>query len=88
MRILADSASENGEVRQLQAQNQMLAALSAQLNGITGALTTAGRVTATAAASDAAEKSLAAEQSDRLRQGYTNMGPPVQAIQTLPSIPN
>lgn len=88
MRILSDSAGADGEVRQLQAQNQMLGALSVQLNGITGALTTAGRVTATAAAADAAEKSLAAEQSDRLRQRYTDMGPPVQAIQTLPAIPN
>ncbi len=86
MRILADSAAENGEVRQLQAQNQMLAALSAQLNGITGALTTAGRVTATAAASDAAEQSIASDQANRVRQGYTDRGAPRNVLGQLPKL--
>lgn len=48
--ILADAQASDGEVRQLQATNEMLALLATQLGDMTMTMATTGRVTASAAA--------------------------------------
>ncbi len=54
--ILKSSEAAGGEVRQLQAQNQMIAVLSQQMSDLTTALAANGRVASSAAAKAAAEE--------------------------------
>ncbi len=68
--ILARSAGAEGEVRQLQAQNQMTAVLSQQLVDLTTTLATSGRVSATLAARAAAQEDASIEIKRRAVQGW------------------
>jgi P-type conjugative transfer protein TrbJ len=54
--ILAQSQGADGEVRQLQAVNEMLAVLTQQMGDMTTVMATSGRVSASAAAASQAER--------------------------------
>ncbi|AWK88608.1 type IV secretion system protein [Azospirillum thermophilum] len=64
--ILADAQASDGEVRQLQATNEMLALLATQLGDMTMTMATTGRVTASAAAAAQAK----ADAEDELRRRF------------------
>ncbi len=68
--ILSRSMGADGEVRQLQAQNQMMGILSQQLGDLTGNLAASGRLTATLAAQAAAKEDASAEFKRRMVNGY------------------
>lgn len=68
--ILARSQVADGEVRQLQAQNQMMGVLSQQLGDLTSNIASAGRVSATMAARAAAQEESQMEFKKRITSGY------------------
>lgn len=68
--ILSRSMGAEGEVRQLQAQNQMTGILSQQLGDLTSTLATSGRLSATLAAKAAAKEDASAEFKRRMINGY------------------
>lgn len=74
--ILAQTDGADGEVRQLQAQNQMLGLMSGQLNDVNTTLATSARVTATAAAVSAGTKQNERATAEMLRENYTDIGNP------------
>lgn len=63
--ILADAQASDGEVRQLQATNEMLALLATQLGDMTMTMATTGRVTASAAAAAQTRSDVEAELQRR-----------------------
>jgi len=84
--ILARSTGAEGEVRQLQAQNQMLGMMSSQIGDLTQILATSGRVAATAAARSAAEKAVDQELNRRSSEGYNDWESPGPVADNMPSL--
>lgn len=82
--ILAQTDGADGEVRQLQAQNQMLGLMSSQLNDVNTTLATSARVTATAAAVSAGTKQNERSTAEMLRKNYTDLGTPPMQLNRLP----
>lgn len=82
--ILTQSATANGEVRQLQLINQQLALIHGRLGDLVQNIATMGRITATMAASSAGEKLLVREAKLRRRDGYTNRGQAPRVLNRLP----
>lgn len=82
--ILGQSAAANGEVRQLQLDNQQLALIHGRLGDLVQNIATMGRITATMAASSAGEKLLIREAKLRRRDGYTNRRQPARVLNRLP----
>ncbi len=82
--ILIQSKNAAGEVRQLQATNEMLSVLSHQMGEVTQTLSASGRVTATAAAVNAAEKQAQMRAKQRLIENYSDKGPPPVRYTRLP----
>ncbi|RNA64501.1 P-type conjugative transfer protein TrbJ [Prosthecochloris sp. ZM_2] len=68
--ILMASDMADGEVRQLQSQNQMLAVMSNQIGDLSGTLVASGRITATMAARAAAQENASLELKKRALDGY------------------
>jgi len=68
--ILGRSQGASGEVRQLQANNQMIGVLSQQLGDLTGSIAATGRVSATIAAKAAAEQEASRQLNKRASTGY------------------
>jgi len=68
--ILSRSMGAEGEVRQLQANNQMLGVLGGQLGDLTATLAANGRITATMAARAAADNDASLELKRRALEGY------------------
>ena len=83
--ILANSNGADGEVRQLQANNQMLGLVSAQLNGLTENLAVSSRITATAAAEAAQRREAEQAYRNKLMTGYGNLTIENNGV-TLPAI--
>lgn len=83
--ILDSSTGADGEVRQLQATNQMLGLVSAQLNGLTENLAVSSRITATAAAEAAQRREAEQAYRNKLMTGYGGQDTTPQSI-TLPTI--
>jgi P-type conjugative transfer protein TrbJ len=83
-RALSISQAEGGEVRQLQAMNQMLAVMQNQLNSLVQLLSTGSRVTSDLAATTAGKDMMLQEGKRRRRDGYTNPGPPPRRLKRLP----
>jgi len=83
--ILESSNGADGEVRQLQANNQMLGIVSAQLNGLTENLAASSRITATAAAEAAQRREAEQAYRNKLMTGYGGLNTTPQPI-TLPEI--
>lgn len=81
---LAASRSADGEVRQLQALNQMLAIVQAQMSTLIQLLSTGSRVSADLAAASAGEKLMTSDAKSRRRDGYTNKGAPPKKLNRLP----
>jgi len=82
--ILSQSASANGEVRQLQLINQQLGLIHARLGDLIQNIATMNRLTANMAAASAGEKLLIRDSAERRRQGYTNRGRPPRVLNRLP----
>jgi type IV secretion system protein TrbJ len=82
--ILNQSASANGEVRQLQLINQQLALIHARLGDLVQNIATMNRIASSMAASSAGEKLLIRDSAERRRQGYTNRGRPSRVLNRLP----
>lgn len=82
--ILASVQGADGEVRQLQANNQLLSVLSQQMSGLNQAMMTSGRVTATMAAKSVAQEQAKQEAAARSRRDYTDRGDPVPVPTSLP----
>lgn len=82
--ILSQSASANGEVRQLQLINQQLALIHARLGDLVQNIATMGRIATNMAASSAGEKLLLREAKLRRRDGYTSRGQPARVLNRLP----
>jgi P-type conjugative transfer protein TrbJ len=70
--ILSRSAGADGEVRQLQATNQMLGVMAGQMDGLTQTLAFNARVSATAAASAAQKEEAERAFSRQMWNGYGN----------------
>jgi len=68
--ILSRSGGAQGEVRQMQAQNQMLAVINNQLGDLTGTISASGRITATMAAKTAAREEAERELNRRAIENY------------------
>ena len=68
--ILSRSQGAEGEVRQLQAQNQMMGVVSSQLSDLTSTLATSGRLSATLAARAATKEEASLELKRRATQGW------------------
>lgn len=83
-KILNQSASANGEVRQLQLINQQLALIHARLSDLVQNIATMNRITSNMAASSAGEKLLIRDSAERRRAGYTNRGRPPRVLNRLP----
>lgn len=73
MNILNASSGADGEVRQIQATNQMLSLVSAQLNGLTENLSTSSRISAMAAAEAAQRREAEQAYKEKLMNGYGGM---------------
>jgi P-type conjugative transfer protein TrbJ len=82
--ILSQSASANGEVRQLQLINQQLALIHGRLGDLVQNIATMNRITANMAAASAGEKLLIRDSAERRRDGYTNRGRPPRVLNRLP----
>jgi P-type conjugative transfer protein TrbJ len=82
--ILGQSASANGEVRQLQLINQQLALIHGRLGDLIQNIATMNRITANMAAASAGEKLLIRDSAARRRDGYTNRGKPPRVLNRLP----
>ncbi len=85
MNILSGSTAADGEVRQIQATNQMLSVVSAQLNGLTENLSTSSRLNAMAAAEGAQRRAAEQAYKEKLINGYGGMNTTPDPI-TLPPI--
>ncbi|KAA6230467.1 hypothetical protein FP507_10620 (plasmid) [Chlorobium phaeovibrioides] len=85
MNILSGSFAADGEVRQIQATNQMLSVVSAQLNGLTENLSTSSRLNAMAAAEGAQRRAAEQAYKEKLINGYGGMNTTPDPI-TLPPI--
>lgn len=68
--ILSRSMGAEGEVRQLQANNQILGVVGSQLGDLTATLAANGRITATMAARAAADNDASLELKRRALEGY------------------
>lgn len=68
--ILSRSGGAQGEVRQMQAQNQMLSVMNNQLGDLTGTIAASGRITATMAAKTAAREEAERELNRRAGNGW------------------
>jgi P-type conjugative transfer protein TrbJ len=84
--ILSQSRNSDGEVRQLQASNEMLSVLSAQMGDMTQTMSATGRVIATAEAASAAEKRASRRAAELSMQGYTSSSEVAPAYNKLPKI--
>jgi P-type conjugative transfer protein TrbJ len=82
--ILSQSASANGEVRQLQLINQQLALIHARLGDLIQNIAAMNRITANMAGAAAGEKLLIRDSAQRRREGYTNRGQPPRVLNRLP----
>jgi len=82
--ILESSNGADGEVRQLQANNQMLGIVSAQLNGLTENLAASSRITATAAAEAAQRREAEQAYRNKLMTGYGGQNTTPQPITLSP----
>ncbi len=82
--ILDSSSGADGEVRQLQANNQMLGLVSAQLNGLTENLAASSRITATAAAESAQRREAEQAYRNKLMTGYGGQDTTPQPITLAP----
>jgi conjugal transfer/entry exclusion protein len=82
-RILGMSDGAGGEVRQMQAANQMLSLMSSQLGDVTHSLLSTSRVAATTATMAAAEKKAEQQTKRMLMENYTDIGNPIP-ISRLP----
>jgi type IV secretion system protein TrbJ len=82
--ILSNSASAEGAVGQAQANVQMTHLLSTQLDQLIETTDTANRVTATMAATAAAEDDMSEEMRTRLLMDYTDTGAPAPVLTRLP----
>lgn len=69
--ILSQSRGANGEVRQLQASNEMLSVIAGQMGDMTETMAATGRVIATADAASAAEKRASRRAAEVAMRGYT-----------------
>ena len=81
MNILEQSNSSDGEVRQIQATNQMLSLVSAQLSGLTENLSTSTRLTATVAVDAAQRKEAERAYRNKLMDGYGGLNTTPQPIE-------
>lgn len=85
--ILNRSAGADGEVRQLQATNQMLGVMAGQMDGLTQTLAFNSRVTATAAAAAAQKEEAERAFSKQMWNGYGNADATANAkYTTMPSL--
>lgn len=84
--ILQRSEAADGDVRQLQAQNQMLGVMSAQLSDLTTTIAASERVHATRMAISAEEREAAIRLSERLKEGWLDWEPGDPAFNQLPEI--
>lgn len=69
--ILSQSRSADGEVRQLQASNEMLSVIGTQMGDLTHTMAATGRVIATAEAAGAAEKRASQRAAELSMQDFT-----------------
>jgi P-type conjugative transfer protein TrbJ len=83
-RALRISQVEAGEVRQLQAMNQMLSVMQSQLSTVVQLLSTGSRVTSDMAAATAGKDMLLQEKKRRRRDGYKNPGKPAKVLTRFP----
>jgi len=84
--ILSSVNGADGEVRQLQASNQMLSVLSQQMTSLNQTVATSGRVSATMAARAAAEDEIQQKAKADLLNNYTDKGQAVQVHNQLPRV--
>lgn len=82
--VLASSRGADGEVRQLQALNQMLAIVQTQMSTLIQLLSTGSRVSADLAASSAGEKMMVREAKSRRRENYKFKGAPPKKLTRMP----
>lgn len=76
--VLTKAEAAEGEVAQMQALNQQVALSTAALNDLMTVSATTGRVLASGAAREAAEREVGRAASDNLLKNYTDKGTPAQ----------
>ena len=76
--VLTESKAAKGEVAQMQALNQQVALSNAALNDLMTVSATTGRVLASGAAREAAEREVGRSASVNLMKNYTDKGVPAQ----------
>lgn len=86
MSILSDVSGSDGEVRQLQASNQILAQMSSQLGDITQSLTVTSRMTATALAADESRKAASRQVIDNSLSTFGKQDLTEPPYATLPKL--
>ena len=85
-RLLSRGASEDGQVRQLQVNNQMTAALIESINDMNQSIAATQRAVMIEQKTRVAEREIKAEQFARLTSGYTHPGPAVAVPTALPAV--
>jgi type IV secretion system protein TrbJ len=84
--ILSRSAGADGQVRQIQATNQMLGIMSGQLDGLTQSLAFSARVTATAAATAAQKEEAERAFSTQMWSDYGSWKSSGAKYSTMPDL--
>jgi type IV secretion system protein TrbJ len=86
MSILSDVSGSDGQVRQLQASNQILAQMSSQLGDITQSLAVTSRMTATALAADESRKAASRQVIDNSLETFDKKDTTKPPYETLPKL--
>jgi type IV secretion system protein TrbJ len=86
MSILSDVSGSDGQVRQIQASNQILAQMSSQLGDITQSLAVTSRMTATAMAADESRKAASRQIIDSSLSTFSRQDATSPPYSTLPKL--
>lgn len=85
-RMLSQSQAGNGQVRQMQAMNQLMTVLVQQLSDLSQQLASSGRLTAVHFAQEAKEQEAGREMGRRMMTGYATPGPAPTVRTTWPTL--
>lgn len=85
-RMLSQSQAGNGQVRQMQAMNQLMTVLVQQLSDLSQQLASSGRLTAVHLAQQAKEREASRAMTQRLMTGFASSGPPVTVTTSWPTL--
>jgi len=88
MGILSEVSGSDGEVRQIQAMNEILAQMSSQLGDITQSLAVTSRMTATALAVDESHKAASRQIINNSLSTFSKQDTTAPSYETLPKLSN